>query len=126
MAETHEVQMVNRSDAGAMAFVPGFVRIAPGDTVRFVATDRGHNAETIDGMIPEGAEGFASKIGGDFEIVLTDEGVYGIKCKPHFNMGMVMTIAVGADVAAPAAFLEGKLPKKAVERFEAQLGALAE
>jgi hypothetical protein len=35
-------------------------------------------------------------------------------------MGMVMTIAVG-DVAAPDDFLEGRIPKKAKKRFEAQL-----
>ena len=38
-----------------MVFEPSFVKIAPGDTVRFVSTDKGHNAETIKGMLPEGA-----------------------------------------------------------------------
>jgi len=41
-------------------------------------------------------------------------------CKPHYAMGMVMTVAVG-DVAAPEGFLEGRVPKKAKARFEDQL-----
>ena len=38
-----------------MVFEPAFVKIAPGDTVKFVSTDKGHNAEIIKGMLPEGA-----------------------------------------------------------------------
>jgi pseudoazurin len=74
-------------------------------------------------MLPEGAEGFAGKINEEFEVTLDTAGVYGVMCKPHYAMGMVMTIAVG-DVDAPDAFLEGRVPKKAKERFQAQLGNL--
>ena len=38
-----------------MVFEPALVKVAPGDTVKFVATDKGHNAETIKGMLPDGA-----------------------------------------------------------------------
>ena len=123
-AETHQVQMLNRGEAGAMAFEPGFLRIAPGDTVHFVATNRGHNAETIDGMVPAGAEGFTSRVGQEPEVTFTTDGVYGIRCTPHFAMGMVMTIAVGDAAEAPADFLEGRIPPRARARFEAQLGNL--
>lgn len=123
-AETHQVQMLNRSEAGPMAFEPAFLRIAPGDTVQFVATDRGHNAETIDGMIPAGAEGFTSRVGQEPEVTFTTDGVYGIRCTPHFAMGMVMTIVVGEITEAPADFLEGRIPPRARARFEAQLGNL--
>ncbi|MFX0542230.1 pseudoazurin [Roseovarius sp. S4756] len=123
-AETFEVQMLNKgSDGDRMVFEPAFVQAAPGDTIRFVPTDKSHNAETIDDMIPEGAEGFAGKINQEIEVTLDSEGVYGIMCKPHYSMGMVMTIAVG-DVDAPAEFLEGRVPRKAKKRFEAQLGNL--
>ncbi|MFX0545359.1 pseudoazurin [Roseovarius sp. S1116L3] len=123
-AETFEVQMLNKgSDGDRMVFEPAFVQAAPGDTIRFVPTDKSHNAETIDDMIPEGAEGFVGKINQEVEVTLDAEGVYGIMCKPHYSMGMVMTIAVG-DVDAPAEFLEGRVPRKAKERFEAQLGNL--
>jgi len=120
-AELHEVQMVNRAESGRMAFEPAFLRVQPGDTVRFIASDRGHNAETIATMLPAGVEGFAGKINEEIEIVLDVEGLYGVKCKPHFNMGMVMTIAVGDVSQVPDTYFEGRIPKKAMARFDTQL-----
>jgi plastocyanin len=38
-----------------MVFEPALVKIEPGDTVKFVAANKGHNAETIKGLLPEGA-----------------------------------------------------------------------
>ncbi|NHQ75226.1 pseudoazurin [Roseovarius gahaiensis] len=123
-AETFDVKMLNKgADGERMVFEPAFVQAAPGDTIRFLATDKGHNAEINKGMLPEGAEAFSGKINEEYEVTLDAEGVYGVICKPHYAMGMVMTIAVG-DVAAPDAFLEGRVPRKAKERFEAQLGNL--
>ncbi|GLQ27394.1 pseudoazurin [Sulfitobacter pacificus] len=123
-AETFEVKMLNKgSDGERMVFEPAFVQAAPGDTIKFLASDKGHNAEVNKGMIPEGAEAFKGKINEEFEVTLDVEGVYGVICKPHFAMGMVMTIAVG-DVEVPANFFEGRVPKKAKQRFEAQLGNL--
>ncbi|GAA6174596.1 pseudoazurin [Sulfitobacter pacificus] len=123
-AETFEVKMLNKgSDGERMVFEPAFVQAAPGDTIKFLASDKGHNAEVNKGMIPEGAEAFKGKINEEFEVTLDVEGVYGVICKPHFAMGMVMTIAVG-DVEVPADFFEGRVPKKAKQRFEAQLGNL--
>jgi len=120
-AETFEVQMLNKGSNGErMVFEPSFVQAAPGDTIKFIATDRGHNAETAKGMIPEGSEGFKGKINEEIEVTLETEGVYAVICKPHYAMGMVMTVAVG-DVAAPEGFLEGRVPKKAKARFEDQL-----
>ncbi|RFP90233.1 pseudoazurin [Rhodobacteraceae bacterium 63075] len=120
-AETFEVKMLNKgADGDRMVFEPGFVQAAPGDTIKFIATDKGHNAETAKGMVPDGAEGFRGRINEEIEVTLDTEGVYGVICKPHYAMGMVMTIAVG-DVDAPGDFLEGRVPRKAKERFEAQL-----
>lgn len=123
-AETIEVEMLNRGEAGTMVFEPAFVRIAPGDVVRFVATDRGHNAQTVDGMIPEGADTFEGKINEEVEVTFDTEGLYGIQCKPHFAMGMVMTVAVGDVDEMPEGYLEGRLPRKAQERFTEQLEGL--
>jgi len=120
-AETIEVQMLNQgSDGERMVFEPAFVQAAVGDTIRFVATDRGHNAEINEGMLPEGADAFEGRINEEIEVTLDVTGVYGVICKPHFAMGMVMTIAVG-DVEIPEGYLEGRIPRKAKERFEAQL-----
>ncbi|MEO0863206.1 MAG: pseudoazurin [Pseudomonadota bacterium] len=122
-AETFEVKMLNNgSDGERMVFEPAFIQAAPGDTIKFLATDRGHNAEVSKGMLPDGADAFKGKINEEIEVTLDVEGVYGVICKPHFAMGMVMTIAVG-DVEAPDSFLEGRVPRKAKERFEAQLAS---
>lgn len=119
-AETHVVEMYNRSGNGPMIYEPSFLRIAPGDTVRFVPTQPSHNAATIDEMLPEGAEPFKSKINQDFSITLTVPGTYGIKCSPHYAMGMVMLIQVGEGDLAP---LPQGLPARALERFNSILAA---
>ncbi|GIL02064.1 MAG: pseudoazurin [Alphaproteobacteria bacterium] len=97
-AEEFEIRMLNRGDAGAMVFEPDYVKAQPGDTIRFVAADKGHNAETIKGMIPDGVEPFKGDLNHDITVTLTSEGVYGIKCAPHYAMGMVALIEVGAPV----------------------------
>lgn len=94
-AATHEVKMLNRGDAGAMVFEPAFIRAEPGDEIVFLSSDKGHNAESIQGMLPAGVEAFKSRLGDDFTLTVTEDGVYGIKCTPHYAMGMVALIQVG-------------------------------
>ncbi|MEO9613710.1 MAG: pseudoazurin [Nitratireductor sp.] len=94
-AAEYEVKMLNKGEKGAMVFEPDFIRAAPGDTVRFVPTDKGHNAESVKGMLPEGAEAFKGKFNEEIVITLDKQGVYGIKCAPHYAMGMVALIEVG-------------------------------
>ncbi|MEQ1956499.1 pseudoazurin [Mesorhizobium sp. CN2-181] len=93
-----EVVMLNKGEKAAMVFQPDFVKAAPGDTIRFVPTDKGHNVEAIKGMLPEGAEPFKSKFNEEFTVTLDKEGVYGVKCSPHYGMGMVALIEVGKPV----------------------------
>lgn len=123
-AETIDVQMLNRGEAGAMVFEPAFVQIAPGDSVRFIPTDRSHNAETIDGMLPEGAAPFVGTLSEEVTVTFDVPGLYGVKCKPHYAMGMAMVVAVGDGVTVPETFFEGRVPKKAKERLEAALTGL--
>lgn len=93
-AAEHEVRMVT-VQSGEMLFDPDFVQAEPGDTIRFIPVDPTHNAETIRGMIPEGAEPFKGGISEEFTATLTEEGIYGIMCKSHYATGMVMTVVVG-------------------------------
>lgn len=123
-AETFEVKMLNKGEEGTMVFEPSFLQIAAGDSVLFLPTDKGHNAESIKGMMPEGAETFKGRMNKEVEATFDVEGVYGVMCKPHYAMGMVMTIEVGDADAVPENFFEGRVPKKAKERFDAQLGNL--
>ncbi len=95
MAAEVEVKMLNKGAAGMMVFEPALVKIEPGDTVKFVSTDKGHNAETIKGMLPADATPFASKTGEDIAVTFDKPGAYGVKCLPHYGMGMVALIVVG-------------------------------
>ena len=116
-AENHDVLMLNKGAEGAMVFEPAFLQVAVGDTVTFLSTDKGHNAENIKGMLPEGVEAFKSKLGEDYVLTITAEGLFGVKCTPHYTMGMVALIQAGAPVnldEAAAVTQKGK----AKTRFE--------
>ena len=95
LAAEVEVKMLNKGTEGLMVFEPALVKIEPGDTVRFVATDKSHNAESIKNMLPEGAAPFAGKMNEDVSVTFDKSGVYGIKCMPHYAMGMVALVVVG-------------------------------
>ena len=97
-AAEHEVQMLNKGEKGVMVFEPDFIQAAPGDTIRFIPTNKTHNAESIPAMMPEGAEPFKGKVNEEITITVTQEGVYGIKCQPHYAMGMVVLVVVGNPV----------------------------
>jgi pseudoazurin len=90
-----EVKMLNKGAEGVMVFEPALVKIAPGDTIRFVATDKGHNAESIKGMLPADATPFVGKNGEDVAVTFDKAGIYGVKCLPHYGMGMVAMVVVG-------------------------------
>ena len=115
-AAEHEVQMLNKGEKGAMVFEPDFLRVEVGDTVKFVVSDKGHDAQSIAGMLPEGVEGFKGKINQEITFTVEKEGVYGIKCTPHYAMGMVMLVVAGEPVNVEAAKAV-KQPGKAKQVF---------
>ena len=122
-AAEHQVKMLNKGAEGIMVFEPNVVKVAPGDSVHFVAVDKGHNVESIDGMIPEGAAPFKGEMNKDVTVTLDKPGVYGFKCKPHYGMGMVGLIVVGEPVnKTAAAGVEQK--GKAKKKFEDLLGQI--
>jgi pseudoazurin len=120
-AEEHQIQMLNKGEKGAMVFQPAFVKAAPGDTIHFVATDKGHSVESIKGMLPDGAAEFKGKINEEVTVTVDKEGVYGVKCAPHYGMGMVALIVVGQPSnldAAKAVKQSGKAKTVFGELFE--------
>lgn len=123
-AADHQVQMLNKGEKGAMVFQPDFIAAAPGDTVTFLPTDKSHDAESIKGMLPEGAEPFKGKISDKLTVTVNAEGVYGVKCTPHYGMGMVALIVVGEPVNLAEAKTV-KHPGKARKAFEALLAQAA-
>ena len=124
-AENFDMQMLNKGADGAMVFEPAFVKAAVGDTVTFVSNDKGHNAESIKGMLPEGVEEFKSAMGEGYVLTLTAEGLYGVKCTPHYTMGMVALIQAGAPVNKDAV-MAIEMKGKANTRFEPLLAQIAE
>ena len=117
-----EVKMLNKGEEGKMIFEPSFIKAQKGDNIIFIPTDKGHMAASIKGLIPEGAKKFKSKINKKFTYTVDVEGLYGIRCTPHYANGMVALIQVG-EVADAAEFLKGKkVPKKSKERLEKYLG----
>ncbi|ODT77947.1 MAG: pseudoazurin [Pelagibacterium sp. SCN 64-44] len=124
LAADYEVHMLNKGEAGAMVFEPAFLQIEPGDTVTFLPTDKSHNVETIKDMIPDGAEAFKSKINETYTVTFEVPGIYGVKCTPHFAMGMVALIAVGDGHENLDAVKAVNVPKKVGERFAAAFAGL--
>lgn len=119
-AAEHEIKMLNKDAAGeTMVFEPAFLKVEPGDTVIFVPTDKSHNAESITTMTPEGGPTFKSKVNDEVTITLDVPGIYGIKCLPHYAMGMVALIQVGDDTSNLEQARAVKHPGKARVRMEA-------
>ena len=99
-----------------MVFSEDILVAQPGDLIQFVATDKGHNVEFIDG--PDGVElPKKSKISKDVMITLDEPGVYVYVCTPHASMGMIGIVVVGeltqeAIDAVRDAKVRGKSKKK--------------
>jgi len=125
MAANFDVQLLNKGAAGAMVFEPSLVKVAVGDTVTFKPTDKGHNVESIKGMSPEGAEEIKGKTGVELVVTFTVPGAYGLKCMPHYAMGMVGLVVVGDAPANLDAAKAVKNPKPAQARFDADFAQLA-
>jgi pseudoazurin len=116
MAADIEVKMLDKGAAGLMVFEPALVKVAPGDTVKFVPVSKGHNVEVIAGMLPDGAAPFTGKINEAVTVTFDKPGIYGFKCKPHYGMGMVGMVVVGTPANADAAKAV-KHPGKAKQVF---------
>ncbi|MBN9060209.1 pseudoazurin [Kaistia sp. MMO-174] len=123
-AADHEVRMLNKGAKGFMVFEPDFIPVAVGDTVTFVPTDKSHDAESVPGMAPAGTTPFKGKISEKVTVEIGAEGVYGIKCTPHYGMGMVALIVAGKPVNLEEAKAV-KHPGKAKKAFEALLSQAA-
>jgi pseudoazurin len=122
LAKDFTVQMKNQGAAGMMVFEPAFVQAKVGDTVHFVPTDTGHNAEPIPGLLPDGVTEPAGAMGKDYVLTLSKPGLYGIKCKPHYSMGMVALVKAGTGASPNAAAATAiKLPPLAAKRMTPML-----
>ena len=123
-AAEHEVKMLNRGEAGIMVFEPAFLEIASGDTVHSRAVDKGHNTASIDGMVPERGPSWKGGLNKDVTVTFDVEGVYGVRCVPHYAMGMVALIVVGEPDVDLDRLQQVKHPGKAKQRMAELLARL--
>lgn len=117
-AANYVVEMKNSGPGGIMMFVPSYTKAKVGDTILFKATDKGHDVMSIPSMLPAGASPIAGKMSQDVSVTLTKPGFYGIKCTPHFSMGMVALVRVG-DAKALDPTVMATFPPLAKKRMQA-------
>ncbi|MBT3067915.1 pseudoazurin [Rhodoferax sp. U11-2br] len=116
-AETYQVKMLNRNHTGPMPFEADYLKLKSGDKVQFLASNIGHNAASIVGMMPEGASPFKGKVNEEILVEFTKKGFYGIQCVPHYGMGMVMLVQVG-DASLDELVIPDAVPDAAKKRFQ--------
>ena len=117
-AASYQVQMLNKDSRGeTWQFEPAFLKVAPGDTVTFVPADKGHNSETLDGIVPEGAAPWKGSFNQPITVTYTAEGIYIYKCLPHAPLGMVGVIQVGDSASNLDAVSGANFPGKAKTRI---------
>jgi pseudoazurin len=99
-AASHTVEMLNihpENPRLRQVFVPRVLVVQPGDSVTFLATDRGHNSASVDGMTPEGGATWNGKINEEIAVALNRPGFYGYMCTPHASVGMVGLVVVQGE-----------------------------
>ena len=81
-----------------MVFSEEIVTIEPGQSITWLASDKGHNVQMIAG--PKGVDlPGKSKISKDVTLSFDDPGVYVYVCTPHATMGMIAMVVVGDDMS---------------------------
>ncbi len=127
LAEEHVVEMLNTDGEGKrMLFKPDFLKVAVGDTVKFVPKEKPHNAEAIPELWPEGAAPFQGALNEEATLKIEKPGIYGIKCMPHYGMGMIAMIVAGDELPNKGQLdtykPKGKESIKRFDGFKTQVG----
>lgn len=110
--------------AQGLKYEPLVIMIQPGDTVAWENMSS-HDTQSLEGLIPEGAEAWHSAMGENYQRSFSVEGIYVYKCTPHIGAGMGGAIIVGkptnldAIIAADVKGAEGRLAKKAIAAAQA-------
>ena len=112
-AETIEIKMLNVNEAGdKMVFSQELIRAKVGDVVKFVPTDKSHNAQSVKNALPDGQKKFKGKMNKEIEYLVTEAGLTAVVCQPHQTMGMVALIVVGNDVSNAQDILNARVRGK--------------
>lgn len=95
-AAEHQIKMLNTGKEGTMVFEPSFLKVAKGDSVKFIKVDASHNSAAV--VVPAGASAWKGKMDEEISVKLDKEGVYVYVCDPHKVMAMAGVIQVGKPV----------------------------
>ena len=118
-AAEHVVHLVTEGADGRFLFEPPVLYAETGDTIRFVPDDPMHAVKSIAGMLPEGAASWRGRMGEEVVVRLDRPGVYGVKCRSGYDVGMVGLLVVGGD---PPNFAKAQMvrhPPAAAHAFQA-------
>lgn len=123
----YTLEMWNKDPADKtrkMVFSEEVIRVAPGATVTWLATDKGHNVQFVDG--PDGVElAPKSAVNKDVTFTLTEPGVYVYVCTPHATMGMIGIVIVGEATEETITMItDAKIRGASKKKFEALLEEL--
>ena len=127
-AEDATVEMWNKDPDNKkrkMVFSEEIVVVEPGESVTWLATDKGHNVQMIDG--PDGHDlPKKSKLSKDVTLTFDQEGVYVYVCTPHASMGMMGIVVVGElTQEAVDAIRDVKVKGKSKKKFKELLANLS-
>ena len=118
------LEMLNKRDDGEkMVFSEDVVKVDVGDTIKWVATNKGHNVEFIAG--PDGAN-LPPKSGLNKDVSMTFEkpGVYLYICTPHKVMGMIGIVIVGDDISNKDAIAKTKMIGRGKKKLASIMGQI--
>ena len=128
VAEDVTLEMWNKDPAEKkrkMVFSEEIVTIDAGQSITWLATDKGHNVQIIDG--PEGYKlPKKSKVSEDLTLAFDTPVVYVYVCTPHATMGMIGLVVVG-DLTQEAvdAIKDAKVRGKSKKKFKQLLKDLS-
>lgn len=119
-AATIDVEMLNQNaDGEKMVFSQELIEVEVGDTIRFIPTDKSHNAQSVKGALPEGQEGFRGRMNQEVIYEVTEPGLTAIVCLPHQSMGMVALVVAGGSTENADDVLKARIPGKGGKKIEA-------
>ena len=119
LAGTIEVEMLTKNDAGdRMVFSQELIRAEVGDVIRFLPTERSHNAQSVKGALPDGQKSFKGKQNKEVEYLVTETGLTVVVCAPHQAMGMVALIVVGNDLSNAPQILDARVRGKGKDKVK--------
>ena len=121
------VEMLNRDKATntTNVFKPALTKVSKGDTVKWVATNPGHNVAFVAGGVPTGVALFTSGFTKEIKYKFDRPGLYLYKCTPHLGLGMVGLVVVANDKSNLAAVKAAYVPPLAKKRLEPLFAELA-